>query len=121
SRKQAVSVETRISGANSAARPQGIAPMSGTANYLLGSDPAKWRTGAPLYQKAIYRQVYPGVDLVFHGTSGSLEYDFIVQPGASTQPIGLDVAGGDSLRLESDGALVITTANGDIRWKKPEI
>jgi len=33
------------------------------------------------YAKVKYANVYPGVDLVYYGNQGKLEYDFVVQPG----------------------------------------
>src|ERR1017187_5208808 len=79
--RRAASVVTRFAGANLASRPQGADPLTATATYLIGQDPARWRTGAPLFARAVYHGVYRGIDLVFHGDSGALEYDFVVQPG----------------------------------------
>jgi uncharacterized protein (TIGR03437 family) len=114
-------VTTKLAGADLTSHPAGDGPLAAKATYLFGDDPAQWRSGAPLYARAVYHGVYPGIDLVFHGDTGSLEYDFIVTPGASPRRIALDVSGADSLRLDSDGALSIATPAGEIRWKKPEI
>jgi uncharacterized protein (TIGR03437 family) len=118
---RSASVTTKLAGAELTSRPVGADPLAAKATYLLGSDPAGWRSGAPLFSRAVYRGVYRGIDLVFHGDAGSLEYDFVVQPGASARRIALDVSGASALRLESDGALEIDTPAGDIRWKKPEV
>ena len=118
---RSASVTTKLAGAEPKSRPVGADPLAAKATYLLGSDPAGWRSGAPLFSRAVYRGVYRGIDLVFHGDAGSLEYDFVVQPGASARRIALDVSGASALRLESDGALSISTPAGEIRWKKPEV
>jgi uncharacterized protein (TIGR03437 family) len=120
-RRTAATVTTTLAGGDTAVRPQGAEPLAAHANYLVGSDPAKWRVGAAMYGRAAYRGVYKGIDLVFHGSSGSLEYDFVAHPGANPGQIGLDIAGASALHLDSDGSLVIDTAAGDIRWKKPEV
>jgi uncharacterized protein (TIGR03437 family) len=92
------------------------------ANYLLGADPAGWRTGVALYARATYRELYPGIDLIFHGSDRSLEYDFLLRPGADAHAIALDVSGAADVRVESDGTLAIATPAGPvIRWKKPEV
>ena len=44
--------------------------LPGTVNYLLGNDPGQWRTGIPTYAQVRYRDVYPGVDLVYYGNQG---------------------------------------------------
>jgi len=119
--RRSASVTTRLAGAEPASRPVGADPLAAKATYLLGSDPAGWRSGAPLFSRAVYHGVYRGIDLVFHGDAGSLEYDFVLQPGASARRIALDISGAAALRLESDGALSISTPAGAIRWKKPGV
>jgi uncharacterized protein (TIGR03437 family) len=118
---RAASVVTKLAGANLASHPEGDGPLAATATYLIGRDPAGWRTGTPLFARAVSRGVYRGIDLVFHGDEGSLEYDFVVHPGASAQRIALDVSGASAVRLASDGALDISTPAGGIRWKKPVV
>src|SRR4051794_22523318 len=41
-----------------------------------------WRTGIPTFGRVTYPHVYRGIDVVYHGRGGTLEYDFIVRPGA---------------------------------------
>src|ERR1017187_4955493 len=67
---QAASVDTvRMSliGANPKADAVELSPQPGVVSYFVGNDPKKWRSGIPTYGKVEYRQIYPGVDLVFHG------------------------------------------------------
>jgi uncharacterized protein (TIGR03437 family) len=116
-----VSVTSTLIGADQHVRPEGIEPLTARANYILGNNPARWRAGVPLFGRAIYKDVYPGVDLVFHGTDGALEYDFVVQPGANVRRIAFDISGASALRLAADGTLDIATSAGEIRWRKPEV
>src|SRR2546421_7461221 len=44
---------------------------------LFRSNPAKWRTNVPTYAKVHYREVYPGIDLVYYGNQRQLKYDFV--------------------------------------------
>ncbi|HUS05072.1 MAG TPA: hypothetical protein VMZ52_02160, partial [Bryobacteraceae bacterium] len=71
-------VHMRLVGANPNARAEGMEPLPGVSNYLLGKDPARWRTGIPHFAKVRYRDVYPGIDLVFYTNQRDLEYDFVV-------------------------------------------
>ena len=114
-------VRMQLAGANSAAEPVGVDRLPGTSNYFLGNDPARWRSDIPNYAKVRYGGVYPGVDLVYYGNQRQLEYDFVVAPGASIQPIGLHFAGAKRLRLDGDGNLAIVAANGSISFRKPAI
>lgn len=114
-------VTATLFGALSTALPEGDRPISATVNYLRGPDPKLWRVAAPIFERAIYRQVYPGIDLVFHGAGGRLEYDFNVQPGSDPGRIAMDLSGASGIRLENDGTLAISTEAGEIHWKKPEV
>jgi hypothetical protein len=66
-----------------------------------------------------YRNVYPGIDLVYHGQGPRLEYDFAVAPGAGLERIRLDIRGGDGLRLDGEGNLRISVARGELVQHAP--
>src|ERR1043165_9057227 len=77
-------------GANPQPDIAAVEPLAGTVNYFLGADPQYWHTGIPTCGKVLYREVYRGIDLVYYGEQGQLEYDFVVQPGAAPDEIRLD-------------------------------
>src|SRR6267142_1556039 len=62
-------------------------PQPGKAHYYTGSDRSQWRENVPMYGRVVYRGVYPGIDLVFHGTQRDTEFDFVVRPGADPRTI----------------------------------
>jgi hypothetical protein len=74
--------------------------LFGIVNYFIGRDPRGWRTHIPTYARVIYKNVYPGVDLAFHGAADrSLEFDWLLRPGANPSDIRLRVTGtGDGLQ-----------------------
>jgi hypothetical protein len=39
----------------------------GKSNYFIGRDPAKWHTSIPTYSRIRYKNVYPGIDLIYYG------------------------------------------------------
>ena len=45
----------------------GVRELPGKVNYLIGKDRSNWHTGIPLYEEVRSREVYPGIDLVYHG------------------------------------------------------
>ncbi|MGA3186989.1 MAG: SBBP repeat-containing protein [Bryobacteraceae bacterium] len=94
--------------------------LPGAANYFVGGR-EQWRTDIIGYGRVRYSQIYPGIDLVFHGDEGQLEYDFILKPGADPGLIRLELSGQRSLSIAENGDLVISSAAGDVRWKRPEI
>jgi len=106
-------------GANAAAPAIPTEPLPGKSNYLIGNDPAQWRTNVPTYQRIGYHSVYPGVDVVYYGSQGQLEYDFIVTPGADPGRIRMAVEGADSATLDAGGDLVLQAGGGELRLRKP--
>jgi len=85
----------QLAGANPKASATGVDELAGKSNYFIGRDPARWRTNVPTYAKLEYEGVYPGVDLVYYGNQGQLEYDFIVAPGANPRSIQLAINSGE--------------------------
>jgi len=120
-------------GANAKAPVVGLGELSGKVNYFVGNDPEKWRSNVSTYAKVQYKDVYPGVDLVYHGNQGQLEYDFVVAPGADPRRITLDVKTQHSevealrsqtetqARIDVDGNLVLPTEGGEVRFHKPRV
>jgi hypothetical protein len=99
---------------------QGVTQDKAVVNYFIGNDPDNWHTDIPTYREVLYQDVYPGIDLRLYGKAGSLEYEFIVQPGADVSDIALAYSGVDGLNLESN-ELVVSTAFGDIKQSQPYI
>lgn len=108
-------------GANPAAKVAGLQELPGKVNYLLGNDPARWRTDLPTYARVELDGVWPGVDLVYYGNQGCLEYDLVVAPGADPAPIKLAIHGADRVALDDRGDLVLHTPQGTIHQRRPYI
>jgi hypothetical protein len=107
----------KLTGANQQARARGEEKLPGHSNYLIGSDPSKWITGVEQYAKVRYRDVYPGIDLLFHGSQNRLEQDFVVRPGASPKRIHLYFQGVQRMELTSDGALVLRAGDEAVKMQ----
>ncbi len=109
-------------GANAQAHMSGQQSLPGSANYLLGDDRSKWSTDLPTFASTATGGVYPGIDLVYYGTQGQLEYDFVVAPRAEPARIRLAFAGAHP-HLAPSGDLILsvagTTGQNDIRFRKP--
>jgi len=118
---QTAVVRMRLGGSSGVAAPVGEEQLPGTANYLIGNDPAKWHTSVPTYAKVCYRSVYPGVDLVYYGNQRQIEYDFVVAPGTDPKSIRLQFGGAKGLRLAADGDLVVTAVGGTVAFHKPVV
>ena len=100
--------------------PLGVDLSSAKIHYLVGPESA-WRRNVEAYNKVVYRGVYRGVDLVFHGSGLELEYDFVVQPEADVSAIQMEWEGGQRLALDPGGGLTIWAGAGKVHWKAPAI
>jgi len=114
-------VRMELAGASHGLRVTGAEQLPGTANHIIGNDPAKWHTKVPTYAKVKYSGVYPGIDLVYYGNQRQLEYDFVVAPGADPKEVRLRFAGAKKLKLNADGDLTVVANNGEIAFHKPAV
>jgi hypothetical protein len=95
--------------------------QAGHSNYFRGSDPGLWRTGVPHFGALRYGDVYRGVDLVYYGNGRSLEYDFVVKPGADPSAIRMAFDGARSVALDQSGNLVVKVDSGELVQHKPVV
>jgi hypothetical protein len=115
-------IRMRLEGANKSARVSGDSLLPGKSNYFIGKDPSKWQHNIPQFARVQYQGVYPGVDLVYYGNHGQLEYDFRVAPGAAPKQIALSFSGASAhIASDDSGDLLLSTGNGDIRFHAPHI
>ncbi|MGA8310651.1 MAG: hypothetical protein WB755_11525, partial [Terriglobales bacterium] len=121
SSKKASFVHMQLAGADKTASIAGSDKLPGKSNYFIGDDPAKWQRDIPQFSRVRYRGVYPGVDLVYYGHQGQLEYDFEVAPGADPGIIALRFPGHRSPGLDENGDLILVAGGGEVRFKAPRI
>jgi hypothetical protein len=88
-------------------RPRARLPQAGRSSYLSldGSRPPI--ADLPHYSELVYRDRYPGIDVVYYGHEGQLEYDFVLAPHADPRRIALRFEGADALRVDAGGDLLI--------------
>lgn len=144
-------LKLQLAHVNQNAREIGQDELQGKSNYLIGNDSKNWRTNVPNFAKVRYKDVYPGVDLVYYGNQSQLEYDFVLVPGADLNQIVLNVGEGLAppkdmqnagmvldnsaralepnkharqacpLEIAPNGDLVIKTETSEIRFLKPVV
>jgi len=93
--------------------PVGEDPLPTRVSYFKGPRD-QWRTGLPSYGSVVYREPWPGVDLVVSGTAGELESTFVVRPGVDARAIRLAYRGASAVSLNPDGGLTVETPLGPI-------
>ena len=111
----------KMIGANAAPQVDGQDELPGKVNYFFGNDPDKWQRNIPTYRKVYYKEVYPGIDVVYYGNQRQLEYDFVVAPGANPKVIKFSVAGAEKISLDEKGNLLLSLKHGEVSLNKPLI
>lgn len=112
-------LRTTFAGASPSAPIRGEKQQASVTNYFLGNNPLQWRAGLPNFEQARYPGVYPGIDLVYYGNQGSVEYDWIVAPGADPSQIRMEFENPKRVRIDGHGDLVIRVGDGEYRHKRP--
>ena len=97
--------------------PAGEERAAAVVSYFKGPR-EDWKAGLPTYSSVVYRELWPGIDLRYSGTVNRLKYEFVIQPGASTEAIRLAYRGAQ-VRLNGEGELEVTTPVGGFRDEKP--
>ena len=118
----------QLVGASSNQDPVATDRLPGHSNYFFGNDPARWHRGIPQFARVRYPEVYPGIDLVYYGNHGELEYDFALAPGADPRQIELSFGGSKGLSLQEQaqktdksGDLLIRLQVGEVRLQAPRV
>ena len=107
-------------GASRSAKVAGLDKLEGKVNYLIGNDPAKWRTEVPTFGRVRYAEVYPGIDVVYYGNQRRLEYDFVVAPGRDARTIELEFAGAETVEVDAaTGDLLLRVGEETVRQHAP--
>jgi hypothetical protein len=111
----------KLSGASQSAEMEGSGQLERKTNYFIGNDRKNWVTNVPSYTSVEYKDVYPGIDLIFYGNQRRLEYDFVVSAGADPEKLALKVESAGKLRTDAQGNLVLKAAGGYVNFEKPVI
>ena len=107
-----------FSGANTEPQTSTLDPLPERHNYFHGRVS---QTDIPTYRRVRYSRLYPGIDCVFYGDQKGLEFDFEVSPLSDPAKIRLRWTDAKRVRIDDNGELVIETASGELRQRKPTV
>ncbi|MCP5063668.1 MAG: hypothetical protein GY936_14570 [Ignavibacteriae bacterium] len=93
-------ITMQLANANPFIKVEGIYELITKSNYFIGNDSTKWHTNVPNYERIKYNEVYPGIDLVYYGKVGKLEYDFNIFPESDPKVIQLQFEKDANVKLE---------------------
>jgi hypothetical protein len=113
-------VKLHLAGAKPAAA-RGGDRLAGTANYFLGNDPSRWRTGVPTYSRVEVPGALEGVDVVYYGNRRHLEFDLEVAAGVEPRSLRLAVEGADRVKLDAQGNVAIRVGRSELKQLQPTV
>ena len=105
-------------GARAGARPEGEARTDAVVSYFKGQ-PSEWKAGLRTYSRIIYRDLWPGIDLIYAGTVNRMKYSFVVRPGADPNQIKLAYRGASEVAVNEAGELEVRTPVGGFTDQRP--
>src|SRR6266576_676561 len=114
-------LQMKLVGANPAPEISGLQELPGRSSYFKGRDPSKWHTRVPNYAAVRYKDVYPGIDLIYYGNQEELEFDWWLAPGADPKLIKLAIHGAEKISLDAHDGLLIESGGSEIRLHKPVV
>lgn len=114
-------IRISFEGANESPEVMGQQQLGGVRHYFRGADPANWLTDVPQFGEVVFKDLYDGIDLVYHVNGNLLEYDFIISARVNPEKIRLMVSGAESLTIGTDGQLIIETELGRIEEYAPVV
>src|SRR5277367_5786141 len=117
----AMPIHLTLSGASTQPQLSPEGQLPGIVNYFPSSDQRTWRTNLRTWSGLRYKGIYPGVDLVYYGNRGQLEYDFVVAPQHDPKSIALQIGSAQQVRIGQDGGLSISGNGVSLRFSKPVI
>ncbi|HYC88664.1 MAG TPA: SBBP repeat-containing protein [Thermoanaerobaculia bacterium] len=112
-------VRMQLPGASRQPRVEGDQPFEGKSHYLAGNDPSRWRMNVPQFGKVRMSEVYQGIDVVWYGNQGEIEYDFLVAPGGDPRQIRMHFQGAARIETDASGDLVLHVDGGELRQRAP--
>ena len=115
------SIRLSLAGASRTPRISPEGQLPGIVSYFPSRDTRTWRTNLRTWTGLRYESVYPGIDLVYYGNRGQLEYDFVVSPKRDPRQIELSIGNSQHVAIAADGALNISGAGTSFRFSKPVI
>jgi RHS repeat-associated protein len=100
-------------------KPVGVADLLSRSNYFIGGSSFR---DVPNFAQLVYPNYYAHTNLVYQGdATNHLEYQFVIAPGASPSIISMQVQGAQSVTINTQGNLVITTPGGTLVHTAPKI
>lgn len=102
----------RFHGGSATSRVEARGRLPGRHHFLLGSDPERWRTDVPAFAEIVYRDAWPGVDLVLRSRGGLIVYETAAAAGGAAPAVLFQYEGADEIVRRTDASVSLETCAG---------
>ncbi len=99
--------------------PVGEAKADTVVSYFRGG--GRSQAGLPTYERIVYRDVWPGIDVVYKIVGSRLKYDAVVHPGADPTRARFRYKGAERIARTDAGGLRVITPAGEIEEEPPVV
>jgi hypothetical protein len=97
--------------------PVGQGKTDAIVSYMVGPRD-DWQVGVPTYSSVLSEDVWPGIDVIYSGSTDSLKQEFVLEPGADAAQVRLAYRGAQ-VTLTADGALLVHAPQGSFTDAAP--
>ncbi len=104
--------------ANPKVRIHGENPASDVLHYFRSDTTLNMRD-VQRFQKVIYEELYPHIDMIMYIQDSHVKYDFVVKPGGNVEDIAFSYDGEQKLELAEDSSMIINGELGKLHEGKP--
>lgn len=101
------------------ASPVGLGKYNPLVNFYLGNYVRQARTNLPIYAAVKLGEVWPGIDVSLQSRNARVGKYFEVQPGGDISLIRMQISRAQSLKVHSDGKLIVSTVAGSVIFSEP--
>jgi Bacterial Ig-like domain (group 3)/Beta-propeller repeat len=115
--RKITNIGLRWLGANPNAVLHGEEKQRGESNFLKTNDRSAWRQHVAQYGAVTIANLYPGVDLRFHGDQQQLEFDYLIAPGATASAI--RIGSSAHIKRNENGQLEVSNGGDSMSLRSP--
>jgi hypothetical protein len=106
-------------GVNKNATVEGLDKSETKMSFFKGDDSRMWVSGALAYQRILYRNIYPHIDLIVNGHGKGIKLEYRVKAGGRIEEIRVRYEGVKEIDVNCNGELEIDTGEIVLREEAP--
>ena len=106
---RSANIRVKFIESNDGVEVAGIEELEAKVSYFRGNDPKKWSRGARTFNKVLYKELYPQIDLLVFGNNKGTKHEYWVKPGGEVSNIRVKYENAKNLKINKKGQLEIDT------------